>query len=256
MLSSQQNQEFYIGYLPQAPNGVAQRVRRFIFAASGLAALVALLLVLAQKPFAASFFEFLQSRAFTGYLLAKPHPTLSLLRPGKTGELPSYSRYYLVGEGKFGIDEEAAKWDGKLAHLRGKLIYRGDQTMIEVESGSIQAQPSLPVFFSPPAKGLGAFTLRGEIVDSKCFLGVMNPGDMKTHKACAVRCIAGGSPPVLVVPQGENLLCLLLLSAEGQHINQAVLEYVARPVEISGEVWQVDNLLTLRADPAKYRVLD
>ena len=45
---------------------------------------------------------------------------------------------------------------------------------------------------------LGVATLRGEIVDSKCYLGAMKPGDQKTHKACATLCIRGGIPPVLV----------------------------------------------------------
>jgi hypothetical protein len=250
-----QTDEFYIGYIPQAPKAIATRMRRFVFEAFVVAAIVAFLVVLSQRPFAASFFEFLQVREFTGLLVAKPHPTLVLLRPGKTGELPAYSRYYLVGEGKFGADQEAARWDGRHVKLRGKLIYRGDQTMIEVAQGSMQAHASPAAFLATPAKSLGTFTLRGEIVDSKCFLGVMNPGEMKTHKACAVRCISGGSPPVFVVPQGNEVLCLLLLSAEGQGINQKVLDYVARPLEISGEVLQLDNLLSLRADLEKYRVL-
>src|SRR5690349_19376703 len=41
-------------------------------------------------------------------------------------------------------------------------------------------------------------SLRGEIVDSKCFLGAMRPGNGKTHKACAMLCIAGGVPPMFV----------------------------------------------------------
>jgi len=40
----------------------------------------------------------------------------------------------------------------------------------------------------------------GEIVDSKC-LGVMTPGQLTTHRACAIRCISGGIPPVLHVRQ-------------------------------------------------------
>ena len=37
-------------------------------------------------------------------------------------------------------------------------------------------------------------TLKGEIIDPKCYLGAMKPGGGKTHKACAMRCIAGGIP--------------------------------------------------------------
>ena len=41
--------------------------------------------------------------------------------------------------------------------------------------------------------------LRGEIVDSKCYLGVMNPGEGTVHRDCAARCLSGGLPPMLVV---------------------------------------------------------
>jgi len=33
-------------------------------------------------------------------------------------------------------------------------------------------------------KFLGAATLRGEIVDSKCFLGIMKLGEKTVHRAC------------------------------------------------------------------------
>ena len=41
--------------------------------------------------------------------------------------------------------------------------------------------------------------VKGEIVDPKCFFGVMKPGEGKPHKDCAIRCILGGIPPVLKV---------------------------------------------------------
>ena len=43
---------------------------------------------------------------------------------------------------------------------------------------------------------LDTFTLIGEIVDSKRYLGVMNPGNGKVHRDCAVRCLSGGIPPI------------------------------------------------------------
>ena len=39
---------------------------------------------------------------------------------------------------------------------------------------------------------------RWEIVDSKCFLGVMTPGAGRTHSACASLCLRGGIPPALL----------------------------------------------------------
>jgi hypothetical protein len=103
---------------------------------------------------------------------------------------------------------------------------------------------------------LGRQTLVGEIVDSKCFLGVMNPGQLTPHRACAIRCISGGVPPVLLVRQKDGpATYLLLVSSEGKPVNQQVLDLVAELVEITGEVERQGDLLILRADPATYRRL-
>ncbi len=97
-------------------------------------------------------------------------------------------------------------------------------------------------------------TLTGEIVDSKCFLGVLNPGALTTHRACAIRCISGGIPSVLLVRRTNGLaLYFLLLSRDGKPVNKQLLNLVAEPVEITGEVERQGELLILRADPATYR---
>ena len=65
------------------------------------------------------------------------------------------------------------------------------------------------------AVDLGEHTLRGEIVDIKCYLGVMKPAHGKPHRSCAARCISGGIPPVLMVKDRDgDTNYLLLVSAE------------------------------------------
>jgi hypothetical protein len=39
-------------------------------------------------------------------------------------------------------------------------------------------------------------------------------------------------------------------------VNQAVLPFVADPIQISGEVMQYDQLLVLRVDPKNFRRLN
>ena len=91
-------------------------------------------------------------------------------------------------------------------------------------------------------------------MDSKCFLGVMNPGQLTPHRACAIRCISGGVPPMLLVRQSDgSAIYLLLVSSGGKAVNKQVLDLVAEPVEITGEVERQGELLILRADPATYR---
>jgi len=125
--------------------------------------------------------------------------------------------------------------------------------MIEVLPGSIQMTNMVATIALPQAMLLGKQTLVGEIVDSKCFLGVMNPGRLAPHRACAIRCISGGVPPVLLVRQKDGpAIYLLLVSADGRPVNRQVLDLVAEPLEITGEVERQGELLILRADPATY----
>ena len=126
--------------------------------------------------------------------------------------------------------------------------------MIEVLPGSIQITNMGATTGLPQAMPLGKQTLVGEIVDSKCFLGVMNPGQLPPHRACAIRCISGGVPPVLLVRQKDGpAIYLLLVSAEGKPVNKQVLDKVAEPLKITGEVERQGELMILRADPATYR---
>ncbi|PTU01929.1 hypothetical protein DBR45_14950, partial [Pseudomonas sp. HMWF031] len=99
-------------------------------------------------------------------------------------------------------------------------------------------------------------TLKGEIIDAKCFSGVMKPGAGKTHLGCAVRCISGGVPALFHTrnAQGQEL-DLLLLDEQGDAVNDRVLDRVALPLEIRGEVLKLNDLLLLRADPSTYRSL-
>jgi hypothetical protein len=129
--------------------------------------------------------------------------------------------------------------------------------MIETKPEWIQANAnaSAPAAV-PQAMAIGKQTLVGEIVDSKCFLGVMNPGQFTPHRACAIRCISGGVPPVLLVRQKDGpAIYLLLVSADGKPVNRQVLDLIAEPVEITGDVERQGELLILRADPATYRKL-
>jgi hypothetical protein len=103
---------------------------------------------------------------------------------------------------------------------------------------------------------LGRQTFRGEIVDSKCWMGVMNPGVLTPHRACAVRCISGGIPPILLVRREKAPpLNLLLVSTDDQPVNAAVLDFIAEPVEITGEVVRHGELLTFSIDPTAIRRL-
>ncbi|MBC8087478.1 MAG: hypothetical protein H7Z40_09435 [Phycisphaerae bacterium] len=252
------NDEFYIGWEAKAAPGIGKTVRKAVVIVLAVALLAPVVLAVSQRMIGASVFEWGNHKNFSGILQTTPYPHLLVPRPGNANGQSRYSTYYLVAPWKFGLDREAiAPLDGKSVMLKGTLIYRGNQTMIETKPEWIQANAnaSAPAAV-PQAMALGKQILVGEIVDSKCFLGVMNPGQLTPHRACAIRCISGGVPPVLLVRQKDGpAIYLLLVSAEGKPVNKQVLEMVAEPVEITGEVERQGELLILRADPATYRKL-
>ena len=248
-------QEFYIGYLDKAPKGIAATVKAAVAATLAVALALAGLFALSQGAFPASVFEFGVIREFRGVIRSQPSPSLLVDRPDSSPQGSGASRFHLVMPFKFGAQDAASRFDGQAVRLRGSLIYRGDQTMIEVEPESIVPDPQGgAASASGLSEHLGPVTLRGEIVDSKCYLGVMNPGSGKVHRACASLCIRGGIPPLFAATEPEGAWKhYLLVSSDGSAVNQKVLELVGEVVEISGEVVRYDDLLVLRADPANYR---
>jgi len=251
------NDDFYIGWQAKSAPGIGRVMRRTVVALLVAAVLVPASLAVSQRLIGVGAFEWGTVKTFAGILQAQPYPCLLVPRPGQTDGQARYSVYYLVAPFKFGLrPEQVAAFDGQAVTLKGTLIYRENQTMIEALPASIQADThaAAPAAALPATMPLGRQTLTGEIVDSKCFLGVMNPGQLATHRACAIRCISGGIPPVLLVrPPAGPPQYFLLVSADGKPVNAQVLDLVAEPVQVTGEVESRGGLLILRADPATYR---
>jgi hypothetical protein len=243
--------ELYVGYLPSAPKGIARQVRRAVAALFAVAALVALALVAGQRRLDGRLFEFGLVREFRGALELDPQPTLVVTRPGVGAGV---SRWLLVGPGKHGARELLAGFRDGPVRLRAELISRGGETMLQVEPGSAEIEG--PARRAPEIAALGTLTLRGEIVDSKCHFGVMNPGEGKAHRDCAVRCISGGSPALLRVrEEGGEARYFVLLGPDGRALGRELLDFVAEPVEMRGAVERHDGVYVLRTDPSAIRRL-
>jgi len=243
--------DFYVGYLPKAPTTLARFIRKVVLSLAVIAIVLALVLLAGQMPFANSSFEYGKIRSFEGTIEVRPYPTLLVARPGKIRENEQYSMYLLVSPGKHGADDLIAGFDGRAVRLQGQLIYRDHQTMIEIEPGSISVQSMSPAS-QVATVDLGEVTVTGEIVDSKCYLGVMNPGQGKVHSDCAARCISGGIPPILVTSDGKNQF--LLVDADRKAIGRDELrEFVAERITIRGELLQRGDSLLLQIDAGGLR---
>lgn len=247
-------EDFYIGYLPKMPKSSAKVIRAAVILLFMAAISLVFIFWSAQKPFAKSFFEFGAVTDFEGTVQAGAVPFLLVEKTEKNNGLPTFERFPLVAEGKHGVD--IGSLDGRRVKLKGKLIYRDDLRMIEVAAGSIENIAGNVTPVVDKTESLGFHTLRGEIVDSKCYLGVMNPGQSKPHRDCAVACLRGGIPPLLVVKDtGGNVTELWLVSDNGAPVNKDVLDFVAEPIEISGEVVRIGDQLFFKINPGEIKRL-
>src|SRR6266478_8164345 len=244
--------DFYIGYVPKVPTALARFVRMVIIVLGLLAVTTALVLVVGQMPFANSAFEYGRMRSFEGVVVTQPFPTLLVARPGEVGQQEKYSRYLLVAPGKHGADELVASFDGKQVRLQGQLIYREGGTMVEITPGSITVLDTAPAN-QESTRNLGAVTVTGEIVDSKCYLGVMNPGQGKVHRDCAARCLSGGIPPIFITTDGvttDGREQFLLVGPDGFALKRdALREFIAEPITIHGKLLQKGASRLLSIDP-------
>lgn len=250
-----ERQDFYVGYLERAPASIAAFLRPRTLLVAALLMSIGVGLLASQSAFSSGVFEFGRLRDFEGRIEAAPYPVLAIDRPGGGS-----SRYLLCAEGKHGADALVAKSIGRRVRLRGTLIHRECMTMVEIEEGSItaldggtEAQPDAPT----ARIELSSTTLRGEIVDSKCHLGVMKPGEGKAHRDCAARCLSGGVPPMLyAIDQNGRTLRVLLSGAGGEAIGRKLLDFVGEPVEISGALSIQGDLYQMRIDPLAVKRLN
>lgn len=240
---------FYVGWQARAPARYGHFARAAVRWLLAGAVVVAAMLALLQRPFAPAAFEYGTVRSFEGVVRLAPAPHLAVDVPAASER----AALLLVAPFKHGAEALVADFDGRRVRLDGTLIHRGEATMVEVVPGSLQALDE----DGPPAPAPvshGVHELRGEIVDSKCWLGVMKPGEGKPHRACASLCIRGGIPPVLVVRAGDGRAeTVLLVGPGGRAVNEDVLPFVAEPVAVQGELRRSGALWVLEADPASIR---
>ena len=254
--AAEEDSGFYIGYKPQAPPAIARHTRTAAVALLAAGVSIAAILAATQERFDAAYFEFGNPVPVRGTVRADPYPILAVSQPGSEAPVGQHSRYLLVGFGKRGAEAEVEGLANQAVETQGTLIHRDATTALELVAESTQVSEAHTTGDTPP-KSLGVHTLVGEIVDSKCYLGVMRPGRGKPHRACAVSCIRGGIPPALLVEDRDGRReVLLLVDDEYRQVGKKVLDLVGEPVEIQGEVIQRDNLLYLKSDPHDYRRLE
>jgi hypothetical protein len=243
------NDEFYIGYEPQMPARLAMRIRRVAGGLVALALLLPAVLVLTEDRFSPGVFEYGRTRTFSGRIVESPYPALIV------DDLTGVERgYWLVGPGKHGAEDIVTGRDGQRVRVSGSLIERDGDSMIEVVPGSLVLLRA-GARESEPLHSFGVVDVEGEIVDSKCHLGVMKPGEGPTHRDCAVRCLLGRIPPMFVSDGRDDLGRVSLVSeSAGPFADASVL--AGRRVAIRGEILRRGAQTFLAVSGQDIRVLD
>jgi hypothetical protein len=245
--------DFYIGYIDKAAPVYGRLLARVVLLLILVALLISFLFVKGQKDFSTSSFELGKPTELVGTLVKKPVPMLKLWHGKNTIGEEVAQNVLLVAFGKFGAlkdvmvmeTQEGRSLDGATVKLNGTLIYSDGKAIMQLDKGPAslvevldQQAPTQPVI-----QELGEVNLKGEIIDPKCYFGVMKPATGKPHRSCAVRCIAGGIPPVLKVSDDANQNeYYLLVGSNGQPVNEYLLEEVGKPgFEAIGKLRKIDD---------------
>lgn len=252
------NNEFYIGWLPKAPAGFAKHIKRILIILLPLVIIIAITLALLQKKFDTGNFEFEKLTEVKGIYFTKPIPMIKVINGKDIWGNISYINMPLVGYGKHGADgiisdlekEKNISFDQRELTLKGTLLYNDGKTILQVSASDNPflhvADMKAPAEFLPQQKELGIAKVKGEIIDPKCYFGVMKPGEGKVHRDCAIRCILGGIPPMMRVKneKGQNNY-YIVVDAEGEKMNKAVQPYVGEPVEMEARLVQYDDWIVM-----------
>jgi hypothetical protein len=262
---------FYVGYLPLP--GTHRRFLRVVIPTL-LWSLVAIgfAIVWPQRSPGAGVWGTGQPIERTGLLIASPYPMLiSFERPSDAtapsaaptpeAALASAKVTLLTEMGKRGAGERAAGSDGMFVTIRGFRLHRDGREILELvpdsdaiapwtdQSGASALAAGARGLLTPSRLGTpGSITRRGEILDSKCYLGAMKPGDGKQHKACAMLCIRGGIAPLLYPteapsPAGTSMRrYALVLSNSGGPLDEDTLALVGEQIDLLGIPGRIGDL--------------
>ncbi|MCB0663575.1 MAG: hypothetical protein KDC24_12595 [Saprospiraceae bacterium] len=247
--------DFYIGWKDEAPESNKKNIKRLLITLMVIISVIAMVLVVFSKSFTTHTFEFGQEKTFSGVLYVHPFPVLKLDK----GQSPYKGNDYalLVGYGKFGASTylQGAKipkgdLSGKRVTISGTLIYGDGKVLIELtekEKSLLEIENTVPPSaFSEKNRA----TMNGEIIDPKCWFGVMKPAEGKVHKSCAIRCISGGIPPVFRMgDSGSSYNYYVLLDETGNLLREEILPYVGESIKVQGSLSEINGWPVLEIDP-------
>ncbi|MEO9484888.1 MAG: hypothetical protein ABJG47_15620 [Ekhidna sp.] len=250
--------DFYIGWSDETPKSYAAKATFFfVFVLISMIS-IAVIYVKNQRGYIDSTYEYGVLQEFSGFLVKDPIWGLRIDEGGEIKTIP------LVGFGKMGPESTLSKMmethelkEGTMVTLRGMVFhYQGKYWMELTEKENSLVSAGGRTMLTREIKMVGYRKLEGEIVDPKCFFGVMNPAVKAVHRSCAIRCISAGMPPVLAIRENGYFVDYYFLHGKDmEDISSTILPYVGLPIEVSGGVAMYDDWKSLTIDTSDLKVV-
>jgi len=215
---------FYVGYLP-----LPRQLRGFLIGLAGFLLVadiaIAWAALQAQPAHPSGAWGQEGEVAYRGVFQIRPYP---LLRQADRTIL-------LVGVDKHGAPPGLDALDGMLVEAKGYPIVRGDLTVLQLDSVPAHVDGAAPVLAQPDPPREAR--LAGELVDTKCYAGAMNPGEGKVHKDCGALCLLGGIPPLFVVRgAGPDPAWYIVADPQGGPFGKDSASSIGDSLELSGRI--------------------
>jgi len=255
-----EKKDFFIGWQDDgmAPNTKLFLKKRIILLLATITVL-AVVLVYAQRNFVPYLYDFGNDIEVTGTLYTEPFPFLLSDEKISLGNT-STDNILLVGYGKLGamttikdMQKMHGKMHGRHVTLKGTPGYGDGKIILSLNDGKASLKSIDKGTANMSIRETNSQTqinLSGEILDPKCYFGLMKPGEGKIHKSCAIRCISGGIPPIFRDERGihSDNKYFLLLDKNGKQINKDILPFVGEKVKLNGAVSTFDKWDILHID--------
>ena len=249
MNNTDHDSEFYVGYLHPMAKSIKQFLSQKLLLTLSLLLIIVFCISYFQNNLFSSKFELGNKKELKGILYPNPSPFIlhesgtcvMLVGPGKTGAKSLLDE----AENIQGLDMYFQR-----VTVKGTYFYGEGFTFMELTDGL----KSILAVGRAEAEPLFRRTLfpkvlyTGEIVDPKCYFGVMSPGDGKVHQSCAVNCIEGGIPAFFVSRTNEYVRNYILQTREGKCIHNGIKKFIGKEVSILGSHSQIGEYHTFIVD--------
>lgn len=241
---------FYVGYKPTPPRHRSTMIFVIILVMSWVC-FASLLFVLAERDPGEAVWSISNEQTWTGLLIEHPYPML--VTPNKT--------LLVVSMGKRGAHDQLTGFFNTQVSISGYELQRDGRRMIELSPSSIRPillaeqtlipTPELEIIDNEP------HTFVGEMIDGKCYLGAMKPGDGFAHRACAVLCLKGGLPPMFAPDRPVPDASLPLILYDGAaHIPEDLHAFVGCRVEFEARSAQIGTLPVIVVETGSIRATE